>query len=108
LQIFGMDMSAWRIKAWRWKVAVEKIERIVDELGGLAIIDAIVDELIALPGTERYRKLHEKGRLGHFIMASVRQSKILKLIPYFDNFGSKKYAVAHSEDLKDIKKDGAK
>ncbi|MDP6583895.1 MAG: hypothetical protein QF535_04505 [Anaerolineales bacterium] len=86
-------MNAWRVKAWRWKMAIEKIEFIVDKLDGLASIGAIAEELIALTGTKRYQKLHESNRLGYFVMASVKRSKTLKLIPYFNHAGDKEYVV---------------
>lgn len=91
-------MSAWRVKVWRFKLATEKIELIVIKSDGLASIDEIIGRLVTMPGTMKYRKLHEKGRLGHFIMVAVKRSKILKLIPYFDGSGSKKYIVIHNKE----------
>ena len=106
-QIFGMDMSVWQLKAWRLGLATEKIEVIVDNLNGLTTIDVIAKGLIALPGTKRYQKMYEKGELDHYIMISIKRSKILKLVPYFNGSGSKEYIVVHSKgDSKDVK-DGA-
>jgi hypothetical protein len=93
-----MDMSTWRIKIWRWKLAIEKIEAIVDKFDGLATIDAVAGKLVALPGTKKYRKLYEKGHLERFIMMAIKQSESLKLVPYFDGSGNRKYIVVHSKE----------
>jgi len=91
-------MSAWRIKFWRWKLAIEKVESIVNKFDGLANIDEVAGRLIALSGTKKYRKLYEKGHLERFVMMAVKKSKSLKLIPYFDGSGNRRYIAVHSKE----------
>ena len=87
-----MAMSIWQLRSWRLQVAIDRVESIVDKHDGFAKMNVVVNGMLAMPKSDKFQQLHDKGKLQNLLIAAAKKSKVLGILAYCNKSGDRKLA----------------